>query len=226
MPRSILSEAQIHSAVRGKVAAHGADIVKEVQDAVAGNEIVVVGMRQNPFPKKARKLLDAAGLAYKYLEYGSYFGAWRRRNALKMWTGWPTFPMVFVKGTLVGGADDLTKLAQPPLVVDDPSRSVRDPRKPPGAALHLGGDLAHQLLPRHVKAQAHVVDRHDPRPPRACALVAQRLEPAHAHEQERLKERVRLQQRVHRGARPDEDVLRATDTQVGAPPSAARVPQG
>jgi glutaredoxin-related protein len=32
---------------------------------------------------------------------------WRRRNALKMWTGWPTFPMVFVKGTLIGGASDL-----------------------------------------------------------------------------------------------------------------------
>jgi glutaredoxin-related protein len=27
-----------------------------------------------------------------------------------MWTGWPTFPMVFVKGMLVGGADDLVKL--------------------------------------------------------------------------------------------------------------------
>src|SRR5256885_16615403 len=104
MPRSILSEAQIHPAVRGKVASHGADIVKEVQEAVAGNEIVVVGMRQNPFPKKARKLLDDAGLAYKYLDYGSYLGQWRRRLALKMWTGWPTFPMGFVKGVLIGGA--------------------------------------------------------------------------------------------------------------------------
>jgi glutaredoxin-related protein len=27
-----------------------------------------------------------------------------------MWTGWPTFPMVFVKGVLVGGADDLKAL--------------------------------------------------------------------------------------------------------------------
>ena len=35
---------------------------------------------------------------------------WRRRTALKMWTGWPTFPMVFVKGMLIGGADDLAKL--------------------------------------------------------------------------------------------------------------------
>ena len=112
MPRSILSETQIHPAVRGKVAAYRADIVKEVQEAVAGNEIVVVGMRQNPFPRKARKLLDDAGLAYKYLEYGSYFSSWRRRLALKMWTGWPTLPMVFVKGVLVGGANDLKRLLE------------------------------------------------------------------------------------------------------------------
>jgi monothiol glutaredoxin len=84
--------------------------VKEVRAAIAANEIVVVGMKQNPFPKKARKLLDEAGLAYQYLEYGSYFGGWRQRLALKLWTGWPTLPMVFVKGVLVGGASDLEAL--------------------------------------------------------------------------------------------------------------------
>src|SRR5258708_35113608 len=112
MPRSILGEAQIHPAIRDKIAPYRTDILKEVQDAVAANEIVVVGMRQNPFPKKARKLLDAAGLAYKYLEYGSYLDEWRRRLALKMWTGWPTIPMVFVKGVLIGGASDLAKLIE------------------------------------------------------------------------------------------------------------------
>ena len=35
-----------------------------------------------------------------------------RRLALKMWTGWPTFPMVFVKGVLIGGASDLAKLIE------------------------------------------------------------------------------------------------------------------
>ena len=95
MARTILGEAQIHPAVREKIANYNTDIVKEVQAAAAANEIVVVGMRQNPFPKKARKLLDAAGIPYRYLEYGSYFGDWRRRLALKLWTGWPTFPMVF-----------------------------------------------------------------------------------------------------------------------------------
>ena len=110
MTRSILEEARIHPAVREKIATHHADIVKEVEDAVAANAVVVVGMRQNPMPKHARKVLEGARIAYKYLEYGSYLGGWRRRNALKMWTGWPTFPMVFVKGTLVGGAEDLARL--------------------------------------------------------------------------------------------------------------------
>ncbi|QTN26611.1 glutaredoxin [Rhodoferax sp. AJA081-3] len=110
MPRSILEESRIHPAIRERVAASQHNIVKEVQAAVAQHAVVVVGMAMNPFPKKARKLLDAAGISYHYLEYGNYFKLWRQRNALKMWTGWPTFPMVFVKGTLVGGADDLKKL--------------------------------------------------------------------------------------------------------------------
>jgi monothiol glutaredoxin len=110
MTRSILDEAHIHPAIREKIANNRADIVREVQAAIAANDVVVVGMKQNPHPKRARKLLDAAGVPYKYLEYGSYLNEWRRRNALKMWTGWPTFPMVFVKGVLIGSADDLKRL--------------------------------------------------------------------------------------------------------------------
>jgi len=110
MPRPILDESRIHVAVRDKVATNRTDIVREVEAAIAANAVVVVGMRQNPAPKRARRVLDAARIPYQYLEYGSYLSGWRRRNALKMWTGWPTFPMVFVKGLLVGGADDLEKL--------------------------------------------------------------------------------------------------------------------
>ena len=83
-----------------------------MEKAIAENDVVVVGMAMNPNPKKARSLLSKRGIPFAYLEYGSYLGTWRRRNALKMWTGWPTFPMVFVKGTLVGGASDLEKLAE------------------------------------------------------------------------------------------------------------------
>ena len=27
-----------------------------------------------------------------------------------MWTGWPTFPMVFIRGVLIGGASELQAL--------------------------------------------------------------------------------------------------------------------
>ena len=112
MTRQILDEAHIHPAIRQTISDNNADIVGEVQAAIAKNAVVVVGMGINPMPKKARKLLTAAGVAHGYISYGSYLSLWRKRNALKMWTGWPTFPMVFVKGTLVGGADDLQKLIE------------------------------------------------------------------------------------------------------------------
>lgn len=110
MARAILDESRIHPSIRARIAGLNADIVREVEDAVGSNAIVIVGMAQNPFPKRAHRALDRQRIAYKYLQYGSYFSGWRRRNALKMWTGWPTFPMVFVHGTLVGGASDLQRL--------------------------------------------------------------------------------------------------------------------
>jgi len=110
MPRQILDESKIHPAIRERVAKHHESMVKEVQDALVAHAVVVVGMRQNPVVRKARQALTAAGISFHYIEHGSYLSDWRLRNALKMWTGWPTFPMVFVKGTLVGGHDDLVKL--------------------------------------------------------------------------------------------------------------------
>ena len=110
MPRSILEETRIHPAIRDTVANLNADIVHNVQAAAASNRILVVGMRGNASVRRARQTLDQAGLAYQYLEFGGYLSQWRRRNALKMWTGWPTFPMVFAKGVLIGGYSDLRRL--------------------------------------------------------------------------------------------------------------------
>ena len=110
MTRRVLDESKIHPQIRDKVATHHSDIVSEVEQALQKHDVVVVGMKQNPHPRRARKMLDDKGVRYEYLEYGTYFGPWRRRTALKMWSGWPTFPMVFVKGTLIGGANELKEL--------------------------------------------------------------------------------------------------------------------
>lgn len=110
MPRTTLAEAQIHESVREALDGYQKAIVDEVRAAIAKNDVVVVGMKQNPFPGKVRKLLKEHGVTHSYLEYGSYLSDWKRRLALKMWTGWPTFPMVFVKGTFIGGFDDTRRL--------------------------------------------------------------------------------------------------------------------
>ena len=81
-------------------------ILEEVRSTVASQAVVVVGMAINPVVKKARKALDAAQIQYTYLEYGSYFSGWRERLVIKMWSGWPLFPQVFVQGALVGGGDE------------------------------------------------------------------------------------------------------------------------
>jgi len=112
MNRPILETNKIHPSIQKVLAENHLDIVTEVQQAIANNTIVVVGMSQNPAPKRARKVLDELNIEYTYLEYGSYFKQWRRRNALKMWTGWPTFPIIFVKGMLIGGSSDLRALIE------------------------------------------------------------------------------------------------------------------
>ena len=110
MTRPVLTEQQIHTDVQATIAQFNQDIVQEVQLAIAQHQVVVVGMTQNPVVKNVRALLSEAGISYHYLEYGSYFSQWKRRLALKMWTGWPTFPMVFRDGVLLGGCKEVKAL--------------------------------------------------------------------------------------------------------------------
>jgi monothiol glutaredoxin len=110
MTRPLLDESAIHPAIRSKISELHLSVIQQVQAAMVQHPVVVVGMSGNPYVGKARKALAAAGVAHEYLEFGSYLSQWRTRNALKMWTGWPTLPMVFVRGMLIGGADDLRKL--------------------------------------------------------------------------------------------------------------------
>jgi monothiol glutaredoxin len=104
-PQSRLEAELISDAAKKRISEFYADVVAEVKRAVADAPVVVVGMAQNPHVKNVKKALAAAGIDFKYLEYGSYFSSWKPRLAIKLWSGWPTFPQVFVKGRLLGGED-------------------------------------------------------------------------------------------------------------------------
>ena len=107
--RPMLAAEKISPEADAVVAAFHRGIVDEVAAAVARDRVVVVGMAQNPVVKKARQLLDAEGVKFTYLEYGSYLAKWKERLAIKLWAGFPTFPMVFVDGVLVGGHSELVQ---------------------------------------------------------------------------------------------------------------------
>lgn len=109
-PRLVLDSSRIAPAAAEKLRKLHAETLVEIVEAVDSHPIVVLGMAQNPHVKNVRKALTQAGLEFTYLEYGSYFSEWRKRLAIKQWSGWPTFPQVFVRGVLVGG-EDLTKAA-------------------------------------------------------------------------------------------------------------------
>ncbi len=109
MNRDILTSDKIHPEALKAITGYHSSVVTEVITTLATNDVVIVGMAQNPVVKKARKALDEAGIKYAYLEYGSYFSGWRPRLAIKLWSGWPTYPQVFVKGKLIGGCDETVK---------------------------------------------------------------------------------------------------------------------
>ena len=113
MERHVLPFDRIHPGARETVAKNHRETLDEAIAAIESHEWVVLGMAQNPHVKRARKALKDAGKAHHYIGHGSYLSEWRKRNAFKMWTGWPTFPMVFHEGTLIGGANELEKHLQP-----------------------------------------------------------------------------------------------------------------
>lgn len=109
MERKILANAQIHAEALTFITRNYAPTINEVINTVNNNRIVVIGMALNPFVKKAKKILDEKKMAYIYLEYGGYLSQWQKRLAIKLWSGWASFPQVFIDGKLIGGYSDLEK---------------------------------------------------------------------------------------------------------------------
>lgn len=108
--RPDLNSPPVSEAAAADMVQFHADVVERVKAAISAHPVVVVGMAWNLPVRNVRRALEAAGVRYEYLELGNYLGMWRERLAVKIWAGWPTFPQVFVRGTLIGG-DDRTRAA-------------------------------------------------------------------------------------------------------------------
>ena len=177
MPRAILDEAQIHPAIRERVAGQHADIVHEVQRGVAAHPVVVVGMAQNPFPRRgtqrARRGRHRPPLPRVRQLLQRLASPQRAEDVDRL----ADVSDGVRAGTLVGGADDLIKL------IDE--RRVEAPARlscgPPGRddnARHANRSL---LRPSHgwaiglaAAVPASAAAAPPIRPPAACAASSTR----------------------------------------------------
>jgi monothiol glutaredoxin len=107
--RKVLSNTHIQDMAMQSMLDFHPQIISEIETTIKNNEWVIVGMKQNPVVSGARKYLNHKNISYEYIEHGSYFSMWKERLAIKLWSGWPTFPQVFHKGSLVGGFSELKK---------------------------------------------------------------------------------------------------------------------
>ncbi len=107
--RKILTNDKVNIEALRAIENFNQSVILDVDSAVRNHEWVVVGMAQNPFVKKAKNFLTEKNNLFHYMEYGNYFSSWKPRLAIKIWSGWPTFPQIFHKGMLVGGFDELIK---------------------------------------------------------------------------------------------------------------------
>ena len=105
--RKILSSAQVHPAAQKAMDDMHASTIQDIELAIKQHDWVIIGMAQNPVVKSAKKFLTAKNISFHSLDYGSYFSLWNLRLAIKLWSGWPTYPQIFHKGILIGGFSDL-----------------------------------------------------------------------------------------------------------------------
>ena len=105
--RPLLAAERRTADVTRQIAAFNKEFLDEVRAALEAHSLVVVGMAQNPVVRNARAALKEAGIPFHYVGHGSYLSGYRKRLAVKMWSGYPTFPQVFVKGVLIGGLREL-----------------------------------------------------------------------------------------------------------------------
>jgi len=103
---------QYHPTAEQAISSFHPNIVGQVQQAVQQHDVVVVGMFLNPYVLWVRLVLRQNKIPYHYLQYGGYLSKWKHRLAIKIWSAWPTFPQVFVKGSLIGGCSETRKALQ------------------------------------------------------------------------------------------------------------------
>ncbi len=88
------------------------DIIKKIEKQILDNKLIIYikGTPENPlcgFSAQVIHILNILNLEYSYVNILEHDDI---RKNLPLYSKWPTFPQVFYKNKLIGGADIITEL--------------------------------------------------------------------------------------------------------------------
>lgn len=91
------------------------DDLKNRIESLLQSDPVVLFMKGEPespqcgFSARAVSILQALGVPFKAV---NILADWELRQGLKEYSGWPTYPQLYVQGRLVGGSDIMWEMFQ------------------------------------------------------------------------------------------------------------------
>lgn len=90
------------------------DVMKKIDETVKGNKVVIYMKGTPDFPRcgfsaRASEVVRRLGYPFVAVDVLEEEGVW---NGIQEYSGWPTFPQVFIGGELIGGCDIVTEMFQ------------------------------------------------------------------------------------------------------------------
>lgn len=88
------------------------DTIEKIKQQIAENTVLLYmkgspKMPQCGFSARAAQCIDACGVDFSYVDVLANPDI---RQALPQYADWPTFPQLYVKGELIGGADIIVEM--------------------------------------------------------------------------------------------------------------------
>lgn len=90
------------------------DIMKEIDEEVKKADVLLYmkGSPEQPMCGFSMRVVEALADVGKPFGYVNILADEEKRQALKQYSNWPTFPQLYVKGELVGGCDIVMEMHQ------------------------------------------------------------------------------------------------------------------
>jgi monothiol glutaredoxin len=90
------------------------DVIERIKNQLSANQVVLYMKGTPDFPQcgfsaAAVRALQTSGINFAHV---NIFEDPELREALKRFSNWPTYPQLYIKGELIGGADIITEMHQ------------------------------------------------------------------------------------------------------------------